>query len=338
MESTALSYQYIAQSFVVFLNATMIIMLGLSWLGSRKSYLALACCAGVVETSRQIPNALLAIYQYDLSLLALTSSLQFFATLLIVAVLFKIREPLHRRDITLLAVPTVLFVAAIAAMLMRGLPTQQFEWIIYSIPHSLLNLMLIWRAWIVRDRVSAGKVFLVAVAIVIAAIRIIIPYMQESDLFYLLYYLENLLFPLLLAALAVLEVEFSSRRIQDLLEEREQSERDLRFILDNSLDVILITDQIGLLRNWNKPAEGIFGYTEHQTVYKMHIDELFLDKDWHANVEQYEEFNSSIEHLEEGKVDVHVRQQEVSTKQHTYRIFVIRRQSELEQSMASIAL
>jgi len=327
VDSATLSYQYIAQAFVVILNVTMIVMLGLSWLGSRKSYLILACLAGLVETSRQIPNALLGVYQYNLSLLTLTSILQFCATLMLVVVLFRIRGTLRRRDQLLLAVPTLLFAAAMTMLLMRGFPVQQVESVIYSLPHSLLNIILIWRAWVIRDSFSAGKVFLLAVACVITALRVTIPFMQESDLFYLLYYMENLLFPLFLAALAVLEVEFANIRVSELLEERNQSESDLRFILDNALDVILITDQIGLLRNWNRPAEEIFGYTEQQAVDKLHIDELFLDKHWNRKVEQLDEFDSSIEHLEKGKLDVNVRQQEVSTKQQIYRIFVIRRQS-----------
>ncbi|MCI5107110.1 MAG: PAS domain S-box protein [Pseudomonadales bacterium] len=324
MDSTTLSYQYIAQLFVVVLNGVMLLPLVLNWLGKHKPYLMVFVAAGVLEICRQIPNAYLAIYVDDLALVMVSLLLQYTATAVFLVGLYCIGGPLRKRQYIGVLLPSAGFLLVMASIGIQGLPDNRALWLIYSIPMSLLSLLLMWQAWQLRQGLSAGKILLVATALALLGLRLAVPFMEVSDLFYLLYYLENMLFPLLLAAVTVLELEDANRRISDMHARRKQSEQELQFIVDNALDVILVTDQVGLLQSWNKPAEAIFGYTAEQIVGKMHIDELFCDANLNSKLDDYAEFSSRIEHLEGGVHEVDVRMRTVVGSRESHMVFVIR--------------
>ncbi len=331
MESSALTIQYSAQFFVIVLNGLMLVPLVLSWLGNRKPYLLLFCLAGMLEIARQVPNALLATQDSTTLLIGLSLFFQFFASVSFLAGLFYVSGKFRKRELAALALPSAAFLVMLVTLRIAGLPTEQSHWVIAALPMSVLSALIVWQSWRVRPGLSAGKLFLGATSLALLAIRIYVPFLGLSDFFYLIYYLENLLFPLLLASITVLELESANQRIAALHEQRKQSEQELQFVVDNALDVILMTDQVGLLKNWNKPAEAIFGYSAAQTVGKMHIDELFVDKHWHDRLDDYAEFNSRIEHLEGGVHDVHVRMQSVTSNRETNMVFVIRDVSAMER-------
>ena len=316
--------QFAAQLFVVGLNGLMLVPLVLGWKHNRKPYLALVCIAGVMEISRQVPNALLVAQESSIGLFVASLSLQFFASVIFLAALFRIHDKIGKRGWAALVLPSAAFLTVITSMVTAGLPGEQGQWIIASLPMTAVSVLIFVQSWKVRQGMSAGKLFLIASTYALLVLRVYVPFLEESDLFFLLYYLENLLFPLLLASVTVLELEYANQHIARLHAERKQSAQELQFIVDNALDVILMTDEVGLLRNWNKPAEAIFGYSESQTVGTMHIDELFVDKDWRKRLDDYAEFNSRIEHLEGGVHDVHVRMQSVIGKQETNMVFMIR--------------
>jgi PAS domain S-box-containing protein len=326
LDSTALSYQYIAQFFVVVLNGVMLLPLILNWLGKRKAYLLVFVAAGTLEICRQIPNAYLAVYSDSLPLVMASLFLQYVATAVFLAGLYCIDGPLRKREYAAVLLPSAGFLLVMALIGIQGLPGNRALWLMYSIPMSVLSLLLMRQAWQLRQGLSAGKILLVATALALLGLRLAVPFMEVSDLFYLLYYLENLLFPLLLAAVTVLELEDANRRISDMHERRKQSEQELQFIVDNALDVILVTDHVGLLQSWNKPAEAIFGYTAEQIVGKMHIDELFCDASLNNKLDDYAEFSSRIEHLEGGVHEVDVRMRTVVGQRESHMVFVIRSQ------------
>lgn len=331
METGNLTLQYAAQLFVVGLNALVLVPLVLGWKHNRKSYLGLVCIAGFLEISRQIPNALLSTQNITLVLFCLSLLLQFLASAAFLAALFRLHGPLRKREYLALALPSAAFLGMLATLAMMGLFERRIEWLIASLPLTALSVLIFLQSFRVRRGLSAGKLFLITTTYVLLALRVFIPFLEESDFFFLLYYLENLMFPLLLASITVLELEFANEHIASLHAQRAQSEQELKFVVDNALDVILMTDEVGLLKNWNKPAEAIFGYSAGQTVGKMHIDELFVDRDWQKRLDDYAEFSSRIEHLEGGVHDVHVRMQSVTGKQGTHMVFMIRDESALEQ-------
>ena len=127
------------------------------------------------------------------------------------------------------------------------------------------------------------------------------------------------------------EVEFAHDRVEKLLADELQREKDLRFILDHSLDVILTTDDVGLLRSWNMRAEQQFGYSEQQTVDKIHIDELFLDNYRHENVSDPTEFQSQMKHTSGDSFWVKVRMQTIVQDDKAYSIYVLRDTSDLDR-------
>jgi len=122
----------------------------------------------------------------------------------------------------------------------------------------------------------------------------------------------------------VSEVEANTAQIASLLDDRMQSEQDLQFMLDNSLDVILVADSIGLLMSWNKRAELKFGYTSEQAIGKLHMDDLFTDNFWEKELREDRESCARMEHVEGHSFDMGVRVKSVSHRKSEYRIYVLR--------------
>ena len=147
---------------------------------------------------------------------------------------------------------------------------------------------------------------------------------DSTDMVYLLYYLDVLMFPVLVSALVLAEVENAHFQVSTLLDEKSRSEEDLRFILDNSMDIILTVSNAGLLLSWNKRAELVFGYTEAQTVKKIYIDEIFSGNYWHKSIDHTEEFEAAMERRDGKVFPVKVRIKTVIDNEKTYSIYVIK--------------
>jgi PAS domain S-box-containing protein len=127
----------------------------------------------------------------------------------------------------------------------------------------------------------------------------------------------------MLAAIILFEVEFANRQIKTLLDERTRSEQDLQFIVDNSLDVILITDNVGLLQSWSNKAQSIFGYVPDQAVGKIHMDDLFANNYWGRDIGAAECFSSEMENVDGRRFPVEVRMREVNDAGSKYHVFVV---------------
>ena len=157
--------------------------------------------------------------------------------------------------------------------------------------------------------------------------RISIPAIESIALIDLIYYIEVLLFPIMLMALNLVDVEKTQKMVSELLTEKTQSEEDLQFILDNSIDIILTANNVGLLISWNKRAQGMFGYSRLQAIGKVHIDELFYDNYWHKNADEFSDFDSTMENIEGVSFPVNVRMKTVSKEGKAYSLYVIHQAS-----------
>ncbi|MCG8416299.1 MAG: ATP-binding protein [Pseudomonadales bacterium] len=140
------------------------------------------------------------------------------------------------------------------------------------------------------------------------------------------------MFPIMLGALDLSEVEKAHRRVKSLLADQSQSRKDLQFILDYSLDVILVTDEAGLLQSWSKKATESFGYTHDQVIGKMHIDELFIGFLRHGNTGDTSEFQGTMERLDGSTFLVNVRTRTVKRRRNAvYVMYVLQDLSEQEK-------
>ncbi len=148
-----------------------------------------------------------------------------------------------------------------------------------------------WRAVRTGPGLAASKILLGASSAVILAIRLSLPAIDSDVLFGALYYIEYFCFIIMLAAIILFEVEFAY----------------LQFIVDNSLDVILITDNVGLLLSWSSKAQSIFGYVPDQAVGKIHMDDLFANNYWGRDIGQAERFSSEMENVDGLRFPVEVR-------------------------------
>ncbi|PCI79194.1 MAG: hypothetical protein COB20_05265 [SAR86 cluster bacterium] len=136
--------------------------------------------------------------------------------------------------------------------------------------------------------------------------------------------LDVLIFPILVSALVLAEIENAHSQVTTLLKERTRSEAEQRFILDNSVDIILTVSNAGLLLSWNKKAENVFGYTNAQTIKKMYIDELFSGNYWHKNVDQETALSATMERIDGKTFPVEARMKTIIDDSGTHTIYVIR--------------
>ena len=201
----------------------------------------------------------------------------------------------------------------------------------YSLPIIFLTALIVWRSWLSSENLSPSRFFLSMTSALLLIVRVASPAIDDGDTYLLVYYIELLLFPVMMAALVLAEVEFAYDRVEKLLAGELQREKDLQFILDHSLDVILTTDEVGLLRSWNMRAEQQFGCSEQQTVGKIHIDELFVDNSRHKNVSDPTEIQSQMEHTNGNSFWVKVRMQTIVQDDQAYSIYVLRDTSELDR-------
>ena len=316
-------YYVLVFGFVSLFNLIAVSAVLMSFLKSRRDYLRVACFAGLCEIVRQGVEFTLVLNPESSTLYLLATVLQFGSTLLLVASLLLIFERVTAFYYWLFAIlGSGLIVSIVAISMLQAEPTTR-EAYIYYLPTILLTVLLCWRAVRTGPGLAASKILLGASSAVILAIRLSLPAIDSDVLFGALYYIEYFCFIIMLAAIILFEVEFANRQIRTLLDERTRSEQDLQFIVDNSLDVILITDNVGLLQSWSSKAQSIFGYVPDQAVGKIHMDDLFANNYWGRDIGQAERFSSEMENVDGRRFPVEVRMREVNDAGSQYHVFVV---------------
>lgn len=316
-------YFILSAGFVFAINLIAFVGLSLSYSKSRKPYLAIACTAVVIEVTRQIPDTLLVQYPDSNSLYILSFSLQFLASLTLLCSLLRSYASLRTRDYGLIALLAIAALTGVSYQSSTGLPQSTLTWYIVSAPAILATLAIVWAVWRLKSRFSAGWFMLSLSTLALFIVRVLIPAIESIELLYLVYYMEVLLFPTAISALGLIEVEMTHDRVRALLDSQTQSRSDLQFIIDNSLDIILTADNVGLLQSWNKRAESLFGYTEEQAKGKLHIDELFSDNYCHQNAEAPTAFEATMENVDGASFPVTIRLKTVFRNSESYSIYVV---------------
>ncbi|MCG8413667.1 MAG: PAS domain S-box protein [Pseudomonadales bacterium] len=314
----------LAIGFVSLLDLMVVVGLWLSYTTAGREYLKVACFAGLFEILRHGIDFITGTSNDSITWYLLGQVFQFGSTLLFVAALLLIYETVTRFYYWAFAVLGIGMIVIFVLQMLSDAPVAGGSGYLESSPLIALSFVLLWRAIKTGDQLTPGKLFLVLASASVALIRSTLPALELNDIYLLLYYMEYLSFTLLLVAMVLYELEFAKQQIGDLLAEKTQSEQDLQFIVDNSLDVILVADQVGLLQSWSAKAREIFGYSHEQAVGKIHMDDLFVSNFWGQDMGEDDEVQAKMESIDGKSFLVDVRMREVSEAGGTYHLFVLR--------------
>ena len=322
-----LAYYLISSTFIVTLNLVVFASLRASYSSNKKAYLALSSWALVVEALRQLPENYIGLYPDSNILYFFCALFQFAATLIFLCAINLVKGRLTGQ-IRIQTFSYIGFFALCSSVhLINGLPTNIAMWYLISAPTILISAAITLKIITIATRDSASRGLLILSSMLLLLARILIPAIDSIALIDLIYYIEVLLFPVMLMALNLVDVEKKQKTVSELLTEKTQSEEDLQFILDNSIDIILTANNVGLLISWNKRAQGMFGYSRLQAIGKVHIDELFYDNYWHKNADEFSDFDSTMENIEGVSFPVNVRMKTVSKEGKAYSLYVIHQAS-----------
>ncbi len=314
----------LAIGFVSLLDLMVVFGLWLSYITAGREYLKIACFAGLFEIVRHGIDFINGISGASISWYLLGQVFQFGSTLLFVAALLLIYETVTKFYYWAFTVLGIGMIGISVMQVLTDYPAPGGSGYLESSPIIALSLVLLWRAIKTGEKVTPGKLFLVIASASVVLIRSTLPALELDDIYLLLYYMEYLSFTLLLVAMVLYELEFAKQQVGNLLAEKTQSEQDLQFIVDNSLDVILVADQVGLLRSWSAKAREIFGYSHEQAVGKIHMDDLFVSNFWGQDMGEGGEVQAKMESVDGKSFLVDVRIREVSEAGGTYHLFVLR--------------
>lgn len=319
-----LTFFLFAVGFISLLNLMIATGIWLSYLTSKKRYLAIACAAAAVEVCRHSIDFLNGANPESIPLPLISNVLQFGSTLLLsVSLLFIFRNSLGREIWFIIILSVTFLITAIAEAIVIPSVIANNPYL-GALPLIIATGFLFWRAMFTGSVVSPSKLFLLVASGMLLAIRLSLPALEISNFYLLLYYMEYLSFSMMLTALILYEIEYSSRKVRKLLDSRIQSEQDLQFIVDNSLDIILVADSIGLLRSWSLKAREVFGYTRDQAIGKIHMNDMFENDFWNQNLGAVDEFHARMQSVDGKSFMVDVRRREVSQNSTDYSIFVLR--------------
>ncbi len=346
MTSYDLSYFLIAAGFIIALNLMAFVSLRVNYLNTKKPYLFLACIAIIIEIMRQVPELFIGLDPDANSFYLLSFLFQFSASLIFLCALMRIKGEIEKQNKVLLGFLILIYLASTIFHIVIGLPQSISTWYLVSTPGILTSLIVVWKILQIGNKPSSSRTLMIMCGVSWLLIRCWEPAIESIDLINLVYYMGVLMFPMMMMALNLSEVEYTHQKVHSLLIDRTQAKEDLQFILDHSLDIILITDTVGLLLSWNKRAEEMFGYNNVQAIEKIHIDELFSDNYWHRSADNSSEFDALMANVDGETFKVKVRIKTVINNDQTHNIYVLRdktaqqeisdKQSELDRRLEQI--
>jgi len=299
-----IGYIIVASSFILILNLMAFISLRVNYKSTRKAYLLLASIAILFEALRQVPALLLSFSPESFPAVLLTFLLQFASSWMLLCAITRKESEITKNQKILLGSLVALYAFSTLFTVLNGYPQTTLHWAVITLPGIVTVFAIILGIRQIEFSALTGKVLLILSATALAIIRVslllidIMPLDDSVELVYLLFYLDVLVFPILVATLVLAEVEQAHAQVSALLKEKTRSETNFRFILDNTEEVILTVNQAGLLQTWNKRAASVFGYTSVQTIRKMYIDDLFSGKYFHKDVDQEQAISATMERMD----------------------------------------
>lgn len=314
----------LAVVFIAVLNAMIISGIWLSYLTSKKPYLAIACSAGAIEVLRHFSDFASGTYSDTVVFYSLSNILQFSSTLVLaIAMLAAFGSISPRARLVIAALCATLGISVLYESFVK-LPSTPLEAYLGAIPLIGASGFLVWRTIFTGQAVTPSKLFFLTASCTLFIIRISLPALSVDNLYLLFYYIEYVCFSMMLIAIILYEIEYSNRKVKSLLDDKMQSEQNLQFIVDNSFDIILVADEKGLLRSWSKKAQDVFGYTREQAIGKIHLYGMFIDNFLDRELGAVDEFHARMKSIEGKSFMVDVRLKEVSHDGSAYSIFVLR--------------
>lgn len=322
--NTQPAYFLIAIGFILLLNLMAFIFLRANYRSTRKIYLQWASIAVAIEAARQIPALVLSISPDSLAAVLLSFFLQFAASWVLLCAIIRKANVFNTGHKILLGFLLISYGLGFVFSVVNGFPQSLPYWLPITLPAIFTVSALLWKVRYTEISTLSGRILLILCATSLVSIRVSLLIAQSTEMVYLLYYLDVLIFPILVSFLVLAEIENTHSRVNKLLREKTRSEANLAFILDNTVDIILTVNNAGLLLSWNKRAENVFGYTGEQTIKKIHIDDLFSGNYCHKNVDQEEALNATMERIDGKEFPVKVRLKTVIDDAETYTIYVIK--------------
>ncbi|MFT6093703.1 MAG: PAS domain S-box-containing protein [Pseudohongiellaceae bacterium] len=318
------AYFLVAIGFILLLNLMAFVLLRVNYRSTNKIYLQWASLAVAIEALMQVPSVMLSLSPGSLPAMLMSFFLQFAASWVLLCAIIRKARKFNTGDKILLRSLLTSYVLGLAFSLINGFPQSLLNWIPVILPAVFTASAILWKIRYTEISTLPGRVLLVLCAISLVSIRVSSLIVDSTEMVYLLYYLDVLMFPILVSVLAFAEVENTHSRLNQLLSEKTRSEADLAFILDNSVDIILTVTDAGLLLTWNNRAENILGYTHAQTIRKVSIDDLFVGNYWHKNTDREQAFDAVMEHVDGKTFPVSVRMKTVVDDEQTHTIYVIK--------------
>ncbi|MFT7472119.1 MAG: PAS domain S-box-containing protein [Kiritimatiellia bacterium] len=331
MTETDISYNLIAGVFIVILTLMPTAGLRVDYMSSRKPYLGWACIAGLIAIARQVPDGFLGLYPESNLIYLGSSFLQFLASLAFLVALWRINSDLSKHEKVVLAVLVAAWIFAAIYLVFVGMPQSVTVWYFLSAPTILVTLLIFLQMFRVGVRSSTSRILLLVSSFALLSLRAGIPASGSIEMVYLLYFMELLLFPVLLTSLHLFEVQATHEKVKALLRRRTQSEANVQFILDHSMDIIVAVNSAGQLTTWNKGAQTKFGFTAEQAIGKIHIDDFFVDNYCHSDVEEQREFDARMENVDGEVIDVRVRIKTIKESDRSYTIYMLRDLSAIDE-------
>ena len=313
-----------AMLFLILFDLMVLMGLWLSYRTSEREYLKIACYAGLLEIVRYGVDILGLTFPESATWSLMYLVLQFGSTLLFVAALLLVSERVTRAYYWIFTALGVGLLVSLIYQQITGEPEGASQLYLSLLPLILLTMLLFWRSLRTGTRFTVGRLFLIIASGAVLVIRLVIPNLTPGPVNDFVYFLEYLSFTVMLVALVLYELEFANDAVETLLAEKTQSEQDLEFIVNNSLDIILVSDAVGLLQSWSTKAKEVFGYSHEQAVGKIHMDDLFASNYWGRDLGTSEEFQSKMETVDGQVFQVDVRMREVVDPSGAYHVFVLR--------------
>ncbi len=252
------------QSLILTLNFLVTLTLWLNYRNSRRPYLALVTIAGTTEIARLVVDTFIVLVADSLVFYHLSGSLKFCSTLLFLSALLRLQDPLTRL-VRRVAALTIAFVVINIVQQLMGFTGTILEWYVYFSPIILAHALIPWRARFITPSWPLTRIYLVVASSVLLLLRSWLPalYPAPDEFYTAVYYLDSLLFPLMLGALNFAAIEETQLRLQTLLREqaelRKQQaavERDLRNI--TKLEGLSVLAG-GIAHDFNNILMGLFG-------------------------------------------------------------------------------
>ncbi|PCI78635.1 MAG: hypothetical protein COB20_06425 [SAR86 cluster bacterium] len=324
MTEADFSYSLIAGIFIVILTLMPTAGLRVDYVSSRKPYLGWACLAGFIAIAREVPDGFLGLYPESNLIYLASSFLQFLASLIFLVSLLRINGVLGKQEKAVLAVPVAAWMLAAIYLVFVGMPQSVAVWYFVTTPVIAVTLLIFLQLLRVGGDFSTSQILLLVSSFALLSLRAGMPVSSSMEIVYLVYFLELMLFPVLLTALHLSEVQTAHEKVKVLLRRRIQSEANVQFILDYSMDIIVAVNSAGLLTTWNKGAEAKFGFTSEQAIGKVHIDDFFVGYYCHREVEEYREFDSWMENADGETIAMKVRIKTIKESNRSYTIYMLR--------------